>query len=244
MLGSMTVGVDRRRRAGRLGPALVVALVVVGGAAGCGTASDPSPPSGVDQLAIPTPSPDPDDFVATVDNPWLPLEPGRTWVYEVEPAWGEQDESRLEVSVEAGPQIAGVATTALVRESDAETVVDWYAQDRAGNVWWFGREGEWQAGEDAEAGLAMPAVPRVGDGFRTAYADGVVEQVATVLADDGSVTVPAGTFADVLILEVDGAPLLGTHEQSYARGVGLVADETTSGVAPALRLLDAETADG
>ena len=30
-----------------------------------------SPPSGVDELKIPTPSPDPDDFVRGIDNPWL-----------------------------------------------------------------------------------------------------------------------------------------------------------------------------
>ena len=46
-------------------------------------ASERSPPTGVDELVIPTPSPDPADFVAVVDNPWLPLEPGRTWTYDV-----------------------------------------------------------------------------------------------------------------------------------------------------------------
>ncbi len=52
---------------------MLAALTVL---TGCGSASVSSPPSGVDELVIPTPSPDPDDFVAAVDNPWFPLEPG------------------------------------------------------------------------------------------------------------------------------------------------------------------------
>ena len=54
-------------------PVLLVALL----AFGCGTASEPSPPSGVDELTIPTPSVDPGDFVERIDNPWLPARPRR-----------------------------------------------------------------------------------------------------------------------------------------------------------------------
>ena len=68
------------RRSGRY-VALVVGLVL--GAGGCGAASPDSPPSGIDELVIPTPSPDPADFVRGVDNPWLALEPGATWSYTV-----------------------------------------------------------------------------------------------------------------------------------------------------------------
>ena len=69
----------------------------------------------------------------------------------------------------AGPDVAGVATTAVTLGAWA----DYYAQDSAGNVWWFGREGEWRAGEDgAEAGIAMLAKPRVGDGYAEMATDG------------------------------------------------------------------------
>src|SRR5436305_258023 len=58
-----------------------------------------------------------------------------------------------------------------------ERTTDWYSQDQAGNVWYFGeataeldvhghvktREGSWQAGRaGARAGIFMPAQPRVG----------------------------------------------------------------------------------
>ena len=40
-------------------------------------------PSGVDGLTIPTPTPDPADFVDVVDNPWLPLVADSVWTYAV-----------------------------------------------------------------------------------------------------------------------------------------------------------------
>ncbi len=96
---------------------------------------------------------------------------------------------------------------------------DFYAQDEHGNVWWFGRDGEWLAGEDgAEAGLAMADHPRVGDGYRQAFAPGVVDLRAEVLAIGDQVTIAVTS------------PLTGkTVESSYEEGVGLVSLETVEG---------------
>lgn len=213
--------------------ALVALVVLPLALTGCGSASVSSPPSGVDELVIPTPTPDPDDFVGTVDNPWLPLSPGRTWTYDVVDVKGAHS---LSVEVEDGPEIDGVATTAQVRTEDAETTTDWFAQDADGNVWWFGREGEWQAGTGgAEAGLAMPATPRVGDGFRTAYQPGVVEDVVTVMGLDGSATVPAGSYDDLLVTEQTSVLEPTVVERSWARDIGLV-EQTEPG--RTLRLKD------
>ncbi|GAA1539249.1 hypothetical protein [Nocardioides humi] len=200
-------------------PAAIAALALGSAVllAGCGSASAPSPPAGVDGLVIPTPDPDPADFVAAVDNPWLPLAPGSRWEY----ADSGSATPALVLTVVAGPQVAGVATTTLVRTHPDGTVErDLYAQDRDGNVWWFGREGEWRAGEDgAEAGLAMPATPRFGDGFRTAAAPGLAE-VATVTAVGAEVTVPLATYDRTVELEVEDAT--GSRTEVYARGIGLV----------------------
>ncbi len=64
--------------AGSPGAAAVLLL------AGCGSAGAPgtTAPAGVDGLEIPTPSPDPRDFVERIDNPYLPLVPGSHWTYE------------------------------------------------------------------------------------------------------------------------------------------------------------------
>lgn len=182
------------------------ALVVLAG--GCSSFSDTSPPAGVDELEIPTPSPDPDDFVATIDNPWLPLRPGARWIYS-------DSTAEVTFAAEEGPTIAGVATTAVTAAgSGAAPSSDYYAQDADGNVWWFGREGEWRAGEDgAEAGIAMLAKPRVGDGYAEMGTDGEAGQrsVITELGDE-LVIETTTTTGDVVV-------------RHFERGTGLVLSE-------------------
>jgi len=172
-------------RRARPAAALLAALLGVVALGGCGTGATPYPPTGVDELVVPTPSPRPSDFVSRVDNPWLPLRPGRTWVYDVRRA-GHPDAVRT-VSVLTSPVvIAGVHTTAvrsvLVGPGEqSETQTDYYAQDTRGDVWWFGRAGVWRAGvESARAGLVVTATPRLGDGYRAGYQTGRVEDVVTV----------------------------------------------------------------
>jgi hypothetical protein len=200
-----------RRVAAAVAAVLAVLLVVTG----CGTASEPSPPAGVDGLTVPTPSADPRDFVDEVDNPWLPLVAGDSWTYRT------ADGADEVWSVEPGPQVAGVPTTALVTGGG---VTDYFAQDEDGNVWWFGREGEWRAGDGAEAGIAMLATPRVGDGYLQAEPGPRAEIVAL----DGVAETGAGAFDDLLVIETtepDGR-VLRTY---YARGAGPVSRETVTG---------------
>jgi len=171
----------------RLRPVAVLLSAVVGAAVlgGCGTGAMPYPPSGIDELVIPTPSPTPTDFVAHVDNPWLPLRPGRTWVYDVRRT-GHPDAVRTVSVLTSQTLIAGVRTTAVRSVlagpgEQRETQTDYYAQDTRGNVWWFGRAGVWRAGaEGAQAGLVVTATPRLGDGYRAGYETGRVEDVVTV----------------------------------------------------------------
>lgn len=223
--------------------ALLLGLSGSGVLSACGSGTGVAPLAGVDVLEVPTPTPEPDDFVAEVDNPWLPLVVGSSAVYEPGTGVVGVDGARLQVSVEEGPEVAGVATTAVRRTAvgppravqvDEETV-DLYAQDTAGNVWWFGREGEWLAGEDgAEAGVAMLATPRVGDGYREALAPGV-DVRAQVLALDEEAVTPAGTFGGLVLVEVRDASADRVERRAYAPGLGLVAVETVSGT-PDVRL--------
>jgi hypothetical protein len=165
-------------------PAAAALLAVLALLGGCGSGAASYPPSGIDGLTIPTPSPDPADFVARITNPWLALAPGRVRRYDVKRT-GRPDATRTVTVLPGTVTIDGVRTTAvrdvLTGGDTASTRTDYYAQDRAGNVWWFGQQGLWQAGrEGAEAGLLLTATPRLGDGYRAAYAKGVVEDVITV----------------------------------------------------------------
>jgi hypothetical protein len=230
------------RRRGRARLALLSGVLPL--LAACGSASAPSPPTGVDQLVIPTPSVDPDDFVPRIDNPWLPLRQGARWVYQVSGQLVQGGTGRIDVRVQPGTTpVDGVQATALETvehgATTSTTTVDYYAQDRAGNVWWLGRQGVWQAGRHgAEAGLAMPAHPRLGDGWREAYQRGVVEDREQVEYVDGQLTVPAGHFRDVLGLDAtsDESPGI-VEERSYAAGRGLVRSFAVDGPADLVELL-------
>jgi hypothetical protein len=215
---------------------VALALVAALSASGCGDASPESPPSGVDELVVPTPSPDPADFVTGVDNPWLPLASGARWTYE---ATGVTP-GAVTVSVSDQTEtVAGVATTVVTRsDPTGAEVVDYYAQDRGGNVWWLGRQGEWRAGEDgAQAGLAMPADPRLGDGWRAAYAEGVVDVRAEVVTLDQVVSVPAGRFSDLVGIDTSDPLTPGVATRSYyASGTGLVEEVSTQGPTSLLQL--------
>ena len=203
--------------------ALAAALPVL--ASGCGSAPQKSPPTGVDELQIPTPSPDPDDFVEDVDNPYLPLTPGSRWVYES----GGIEPERITVTVTGDTkEVQGVTTTVVrdvVRDSGGKVVedtFDWFAQDDDGNVWYLGEdskelengqvvstEGSWEAGVNgAQAGIIMWADPaaHVGQEYRQEFAEGEAEDVAKVVAVSESVTVPFGSFSGCIRTE-DRNPL-------------------------------------
>jgi len=190
----------------------------------------------------------PDAFVARVDNPWFPLAPGTVWTYR-----GVEDgrPSRDVVTVtHATRVIQGVRATAVrdllyVDGRLEERTTDWYAQDRAGNVWYLGeataefdakgrvttREGSWLAGVDgAEAGMYMPAHPAVGVSGRQEYLKGHAEDRFRVKALNAKVSVPALSSTHALLTE-EWSPLEPgvLDHKLYVRGTGIVLDETVKG---------------
>ncbi len=186
------------------------------------------------------PAIDPDDFVERIDNPYFPLTPGTTFIYEKETDEGTE---RVEVQVtDQTKEILGVECTVVTDTVflDGELIEftwDWYAQDKEGNVWYFGElsfefedgellglEGSWQAGVDgAKPGIIIPADPAVGDVYRQEFALGEAEDMGEVLGLMEIAAVPYGSWANCL-KTADFTPLEPDvlEHKYYAPGVGLV----------------------
>ncbi|HEY3241228.1 MAG TPA: hypothetical protein VGL92_16815 [Acidimicrobiia bacterium] len=183
----------------------------------------------------------PQDFTTKVDNPFFPLSPGARWVYE---GHGEEGVKRVVIEVmQDTHEVMGVDTV-VVRDTVTvngvlfEDTYDWYAQDRDGNVWYFGEdvryedgrpvadEGSWTAGVDgARPGILMKATPAVGDHYTQEYFDGQAMARAEVVRLDAQIDVPYGTLGGLLQTKDTTPTEPGIHEQKYyARGVGLVAE--------------------
>jgi hypothetical protein len=165
-----------------------------------------------------------------------------TWTYDVSDADGAH-KRRVTVAGRLR-EIAGVATTVVVTVEEKRTHADYYAQDRAGNVWWFGRSGQWLAGtDDAEAGVVMLAKPRVGDGYREAYLSDVVEDIATVESVTDTAVTPSGEYDGVVRIKHTSPLDPGTTAQrAYAPGVGLVSERVVSGKYRTVQLVAVKTA--
>ncbi|HLC87233.1 MAG TPA: hypothetical protein VJH65_03100 [Candidatus Nanoarchaeia archaeon] len=101
-----------------------------------------------------------------------------------------------------------------------EDTKDYYAQDKEGNVWYFGEEskeilhgkivsykGSWEAGVDgAKPGIIMKAEQKVGETYKQEYYKGEAEDKADILALNESVSVPFGEFTNC-VKTLDYTPL-------------------------------------
>jgi len=183
---------------------------------------------------------DPANFVATIDNQFFPLTPGTTFIYE---GTTEEGLEHIEVNVTHDTKVIFGVTCTAVRDTVTvegelvEDTIDWYAQDTAGNVWYFGEnslsykdglivslEGSWMAGVDgAKPGIIMKGNPQVGDLYRQEFALGVAEDMGEVIGLNQSTTVPKGTY-DNCVETKDFSPLEpdAVEHKFYAQGVGTV----------------------
>jgi hypothetical protein len=186
---------------------------------------------------------DPANFagVTEIDNPYFPLEQGTTFIYRGE-SEGAPTRDVMIVTSET-KEILGVTTTVVHHKAYEDGVLiedtfDWFAQDKEGNVWYFGEdtkeldedgnvistEGSWEAGVDgAEAGIIMLADPNKGDKYQQENAPDIAEDMAQVIGFEDSLCVRYGCFEDVLVTK-EWSPLEpGVVENKYyAKGVGFI----------------------
>jgi hypothetical protein len=228
-------------RAGRTRLAAVAVAAVAALALGTGVAANagPSTKTGLPQGSEPVDL-NPADFSADIDNSRWPMKVGSRWVYRViDTSDGSVQRDVIEVTDQTKLIADGIkarVVSDIVSEHGKPTEVtkDWYAQDRAGNVWYFGEDtveykngkaldnGSWEAGVGgAMPGVALPAKPRLGLSYREEYSMGEAEDRSRVLALDEQAEVPAGHFRKVLMTE-DFSPVEPdvSELKFYARGSG------------------------
>jgi hypothetical protein len=194
---------------------------------------------------------DPADFTLEIDNPYWPMRPGSRWVYRETDTTGTRQKvvvtvTRRTKTVAAGVKARVVRDVATEHGRPVEITDDWYAQDRAGNVWYLGesvrnykngrladREGSFEAGvHGAQAGVVMPADPRPDVAYRQEYFKGQAEDRAAIVArGEDRVQVPAGFFAkDVLMTRELARTEPKTQElKFYVRNIGEVLSVHTDG---------------
>lgn len=207
---------------------------------------------------------DPADFVATVDNPYLPFVAGSRWSYEETNGDGETEDIEI-VVLDETREIAGITAT-VVRDTVTldgvlvEDTHDWFAQDTEGNVWYLGEDvdnydeqgelvdhdGSFEHGVDgAFGGIVMLADPQAGDAYRQEYFAGEAEDLGEVVRTGDTVSVPFGDFEDVIVTR-DWNPLAPevVEEKWFAPGVGLVYETKVQGETGEGVLIDAEVVTG
>lgn len=182
----------------------------------------------------------------TIDNPYWPLEPGTTFVYE--PVPNEENvvntitvtNRRKKIKLEDGRKIVCrvVYDTETVDGNLTEETFDWYAQDDDGNIWYCGEytlslqedgtlstEGSWEAGVDGGLpGYVILAEPIPGVCYQQEYYEDEAEDTAKVLRLNAEVTLENGeSYEDCLETKEWTKLDPGVVEHKYyAPGVGLV----------------------
>ena len=197
--------------------------------------------------AAKSPTFDPGDFVRVIDNRYFPLKPGTRFVYrgteDGEPERVVTDVTHRQKTI-LGVKVVVVLDRVFQSGVLTEKTLDWYAQDKHGNVWYMGEdtkeyedgevvstEGSWEAGKNgARAGIIMLAHPHAGQSYRQEFATGVAEDRAEVLGLHTNVSVPYGRFHHCL-KSAETTPLEpGAKEiKIYCRGVGFVKGDDLAG---------------
>ena len=189
----------------------------------------------------------------TIDNRYLPLPAGAVFRSEGK----TKGHSFLDVqTVTNDTRVLDGVNTVIVHDQIyqdsilTEDTLDYFAQDDAGNVWYFGERsteydkkgnttdgGSWLAGVDGEPGFIMEANPHVGDTYCQENAAGVAEDRAQVVAVGQSLTVPYGTFRDVVVTK-EFTPLEPgkTENKYYGPCVGEIKSAAITGGTEVLQL--------
>ena len=154
------------------------------------------------------------------------MSPGNKWVYSETDTVGGHEKVVVEVTdktkmIANGIEARVIRDTVTENGEPIEITDDWYAQDKAGNIWYLGEyvtnykngkvvdhSGSFEAGVDwAQPGIAMPANPEPGLSYRQEYYKGEAEDKAAVITvGEERVQVPFGYFDKEVLMTRDLVP--------------------------------------
>lgn len=183
-----------------------------------------------------------------VDNEWFPLRPGTRLVYrghdEGIPATDIFVVTYRTKTVD-GIVCRQVFDRVIKHGRVRERTIDWYAQTKRGTVWYFGertatlsptgqvvsRDGSFQSGRNgAEAGIFMPAHPRVGFAATQEYFPGHAQDHFRILSLNAHAVSPAvGTHHALLSKETTPLEPGVVDHKKYVRDIGTVSENTVRG---------------
>jgi hypothetical protein len=179
---------------------------------------------------------DPSAFGRPITNPLLPMIPGTTFTYRV--PGGVNTVAVLHATARIdGVDCVEVEDNVIIDGAVEEHTIDYFTQDQAGNVWYFGEAtqenkngqvtsilGSWLAGVNrARPGIIMKAHPTPGQAYRQEFSLGVAEDAAEVISFGNVVSVPFGSFSNAMkTLEFTGLEPGARENKYYAPGVGNV----------------------
>jgi hypothetical protein len=184
-------------------PTSIVSLAIAC-AIGCGKNESCSPnAASYDPQIVPA------NFTTKIDNKLLSFVPGTVAKYRQ--SGGEPVEQDVTDQTKIIMGVKTVVVHDFLKSPTGELLedtYDYFAQDKDGNVWYFGEDtkayvgqqvsaaGSWIAGSScARPGIVMRANPQVGDRYRQEYLEGEAEDEAEVVGLDEKVTVPYGSLS-------------------------------------------------
>jgi len=203
------------------------------------------------EAAVYNPMIKPTDFSTNITNPYFALPVGLEINYEGETGDGLET---IEITIPGDTKmIMGVKTLVYhdkvwIDGKMHEETYDYLAQDKEGNVWYFGEDvdnydvagkkvinhkGSWHAGVDgALPGIWMYANPvaRINKEYREEYFKGEAEDMAKVVSINETVKVPFGTFKNC-VKTLNWNPLDSSVPQEnkyYCKDAGGVVLETNT----------------
>lgn len=222
--------------------AAALALTALPVLAGCGASDRPAGPSATTFAEARF---DPGAFATrTGANRWLPLVPGTQWVRDGATDVGNRRVPHRVVSTvtDVHRTVHGVRTVIVLDRGidagqTAHQSIDYFAEDRRGNVWSMGSYTEayeagrfvsvrdaWLAGVDgSRPGILMPADPRPGTrGWSISQPKGEDPDAAEAVQAGLRRCIPFRCFDDVLVVREGKASALDNELKYYAPGVGQI----------------------